>query len=131
MLRALFLGIPICLAGFSGAFAAENRTYFPGFTGRVSQFMVPVDASNTRDRFLTIKITMAQHPKASDIGFDNAFRAVCLRHQGELRKRAGKISRHNDWRMKVTFAMPLRDANGISVDLLRSKVLWLSNCRFQ
>ncbi|MFK7836731.1 MAG: hypothetical protein AB8B60_10960 [Sulfitobacter sp.] len=126
------MSLLICLFGATAAVSADKRTYWPGFTGQISQIMVPVEIALPQDRFLTLKISVETSPRASDVAFDNAFRAVCKWHQGELRKLAGKLSRYNDWRVRVVFRLPAGAAtNGVTVQQFRSQMLWLSNCRFQ
>jgi hypothetical protein len=131
IMRTIILTFLIWSATWGAAFAVGKRTYWPGFNGSISQFLVPLDAAKPKDRFLTLKIQLSAEPKANTAAFDSAFHAVCQTHRGNLLKSAQKISLHNDWRVKAVFLWPSRStsSNGVTVNMNKHKFMWLSNCR--
>ena len=112
------------------AFAEGERTYWPGFTGAVTQFLTPLDATRSEDRYFTMKIRFAAEPQAEAVAFDSAFHAVCFRHQGDLLRVARSLSPRNDWRLQVRFEWPVKSSNGINVSFSKNKLMRLSSCRF-
>ncbi|MEX0309224.1 MAG: hypothetical protein AB3N17_03165 [Tateyamaria sp.] len=116
-----------CLA--APAYTQTTYTYWPGFSGTVTQFLVPLDASKADNRYLTLKINLAKAPKASDVAFKSAFHAACQRHRSDLVSASAKVSRHSDWRVKATFQWSLSASNGVTVFERMHRFMWLSNCR--
>lgn len=64
IMRTIILTFLIWSASWGAAFAEGKRTYWPGFNGSISQFLVPLDAAKPKDRFLTLKIQLSAEPKA-------------------------------------------------------------------
>ena len=51
MLRAIILTFSVWFTFGGIAFAGEERTYRPGCKGMVSQYIVPLDTTNSKNRY--------------------------------------------------------------------------------
>ncbi len=128
MFKMIALGCVVSVLA-TAASASGEHTYWPGFTGRVTRVMYPVSSDLPKDRTISMTVVLASKPRAKPVIYDNALHAVCQRHQADLLKASKTMSLHSDWRVKVTFQSPSTSAKGISIAHIRSKQMWIANCR--
>lgn len=125
----IFLILCVCTALTSPALAKTPYTYWPGFTGSVSNLAWPFDPSAGKDRYLTLDIQLPEKPQAKPDAYTSALHAACQRHRGELLAVARQVSPDNDWRAKISFEWHISTNNGVTLKGREHRYMWLSNCR--